>query len=374
MKTIQFKSTDRKEKEFVDQLKMEISDYFKKHNLSIKGNFWLFLKAIVILSVYIVPWIMLIILPLNGWIAVLLCILIGIGEAGVGMNVMHDAAHGSLSRKKWVNNLFQSSMYILGSNIFNWKIQHNLFHHTYTNIYGFDPDIGTKLVIRLNDHSKIRSYHKYQYFYSFFLYGLMTLSKIVLDVVQLFQYNKSGLTKQQKANPRKEMAILLVSKTLYFLVFIGVPLWLSSFLWWEIVIGFIIVHFTAGIIMSTVFQMAHVVEGAKQPLPDASGTIPHEWMVHQLHCTSDFAPKNRILGWYIGGLNYQIEHHLFPNISHIHYRKIAPIVQTTATKFGIFYNVKPTFVSALSSHINRLKELGSEEYKNKDTEAIKTPI
>jgi linoleoyl-CoA desaturase len=374
MKTIQFKSTDRKEKEFVDQLKMEISDYFKKHNLSIKGNFWLFLKAIVILSVYIVPWIMLIILPLNGWIAVLLCILIGIGEAGVGMNVMHDAAHGSLSRKKWVNNLFQSSMYILGSNIFNWKIQHNLFHHTYTNIYGFDPDIGTKLVIRLNDHSKIRSYHKYQYFYSFFLYGLMTLSKIVLDVVQLFQYNISGLTKQQKANPRKEMAILLVSKTLYFLVFIGVPLWLSSFLWWEIVIGFIIVHFTAGIIMSTVFQMAHVVEGAKQPLPDASGTIPHEWMVHQLHCTSDFAPKNRILGWYIGGLNYQIEHHLFPNISHIHYRKIAPIVQTTATKFGIFYNVKPTFVSALSSHINRLKELGSEEYKNKDTEAIKTSI
>jgi linoleoyl-CoA desaturase len=374
MKTIQFKSTDRKEKEFVDQLKMEISDYFKKHNLSIKGNFWLFLKAIVILSVYIVPWIMLIIFPLNGWIAALLCILIGIGEAGVGMNVMHDAAHGSLSRKKWVNNLFQSSMYILGSNIFNWKIQHNLFHHTYTNIYGFDPDIGTKLVIRLNDHSKIRSYHKYQYFYSFFLYGLMTLSKIVLDVVQLFQYNKSGLTKQQKANPRKEMAILLVSKTLYFLVFIGVPLWLSSFLWWEIVIGFIIVHFTAGIIMSTVFQMAHVVEGAKQPLPDASGTIPHEWMVHQLHCTSDFAPKNRILGWYIGGLNYQIEHHLFPNISHIHYRKIAPIVQTTATKFGIFYNVKPTFVSALSSHINRLKELGSEEYKNKDTEAIKTSI
>ena len=374
MKTIQFKSTDRKEKEFVDQLKMEISDYFKKHNLSIKGNFWLFLKAIVILSVYIVPWIMLIIFPLNGWIAASLCILIGIGEAGVGMNVMHDAAHGSLSRKKWVNNLFQSSMYILGSNIFNWKIQHNLFHHTYTNIYGFDPDIGTKLVIRLNDHSKIRRYHKYQYFYSFFLYGLMTLSKIVLDVVQLFQYNKSGLTKQQKANPRKEMAILLVSKTLYFLVFIGVPLWLSSFLWWEIVIGFIIVHFTAGIIMSTVFQMAHVVEGAKQPLPDENGTIPHEWMVHQLHCTSDFAPKNRILGWYIGGLNYQIEHHLFPNISHIHYRKIAPIVQTTATKFGIFYNVKPTFVSALSSHINRLKELGSEEYKKKDTEAIKTPI
>jgi linoleoyl-CoA desaturase len=363
MKTIQFKSTDRKEKEFVDQLKMEVSEYFKKHNLSIKGNFWLFLKALIIVSVYIIPWIILIIFPFSLGISILLCVLIGIGEAGVGMNVMHDAAHGSLSRKKWINNLFQSSMYILGSNIFNWKIQHNLFHHTYTNIYGFDPDIGTKLVIRLNEHSKIRRYHKYQYIYSFFLYGLMTLSKIVLDVVQLFQYNKSGLTKQQKSNPRKEMTILLVSKTLYFLVFIGIPLWFSSYLWWEISIGFIIVHFTAGLIMSTIFQMAHVVEGAEQPLPDSNNVIPHEWMVHQLHCTSDFAPKNRILGWYIGGLNYQIEHHLFPNISHVHYRKIAPIVQNTAIKFGIFYNVKPTFTSALLSHINRLKELGGNKNK-----------
>ena len=372
MKTLQFKSPDRKEKEFVDQLKMEVSEYFKKHNLSIKGNFWLFLKSILILCLYIAPWIVLIIYPLSSWIAVLLCIIIGIGEAGVGMNVMHDAAHGALSRKKWVNTLFQSSMFILGSNVFNWKIQHNLFHHTYTNIFNYDPDIGTKLVIRLCEHAKLRRYHKYQFIYSFPLYGLMTLSKIALDAVQLFNYNKSGLTKQQKKNPRREMIILLFSKAIYFLIFIGIPVLFSSYLWWEILIGFGIVHITAGIIMSTVFQMAHVVEGAQQPLPDSTGTIPHEWMVHQLHCTSDFAPNNRVLGWYIGGLNYQIEHHLFPNISHIHYRKIAPIVQKTAIKYGIYYNVKPTFSSALKSHINRLKELGKNNTKKKEFQEFQT--
>jgi linoleoyl-CoA desaturase len=365
MKTLQFKSPDRKEKEFVDHLKMEVSEFFKKHNLSIKGNFWVFVKAFVILSVYVVPWILLIIFSFNLWLSIILCILIGIGEAGIGMNVMHDAAHGALSRKKWVNSLFQSSMYILGSNVFNWKIQHNLYHHTYTNIYNYDPDIGTKFVIRLCEHSKLRRYHKYQFIYSFPLYGLMTLSKIVLDVVQLFRYNKSGLTKQQKANPRKEMIILIVSKTLYFLVFVGIPLFFSSYRWWEILLGFTIVHITSGIIMSTIFQMAHVVQGAKQPLPDSNGTIPHEWIVHQLNTTADFAPNNRILGWYIGGLNYQIEHHIFPNISHIHYRKLAPIVQNTATKFGIVYNVKPTFYNAFYSHIMRLKELGKSEKKTK---------
>jgi linoleoyl-CoA desaturase len=198
----------------------------------------------------------------------------------------------------------------------------------------------------------------------------MTLSKIVLDVVQLFNYNKSGLTKQQKKNPRREMIILLVSKALYFLIFLGIPIIFSSFLWWEILIGFGVIHITAGIIMSTVFQMAHVVEGAQQPLPDSNGIISHEWMVHQLHCTSDFAPGNRVLGWYIGGLNYQIEHHLFPNISHIHYRKIAPIVQKTATKYGIYYNVKPTFTSALKSHVNRLKELGRNKHFDQETEEI----
>jgi linoleoyl-CoA desaturase len=358
MKTLQFKSANGLEKEFVDHLKMNVSEYFKKNNLSIKGNFWVFLKAIIILSIYIVPWILIVTIPMTVSVGLLLCIIIGIGEAGVGMSVMHDASHGALSRKKWVNTLFQSSMYLLGSNMFNWKIQHNLFHHTYTNIYGYDPDIGTKAVIRLCEHAKLKKYHKYQHVYSFFLYGLMTLSKIVLDIAQLFQFNKSGITKKQKCNPRREMSILIVSKSLYFSIFIGLPILYSSFSWWQVLIGFGIMHFTAGMIMSTIFQMAHVVEGAEQPQPDSAGIIHHEWLVHQILCTSDFAPNNRLLGWYVGGLNYQIEHHLFPNICHIHYRKIAPIVQSTAQKFNIKYNLKPTFSEAFISHVNRLKELG----------------
>ncbi len=358
MKTLQFKSANKNETDFAEELKRKVSEYFKNNHLSTKGNVWLYFKSFVLVSIYVIPWVIIIIVPMSAWLGLLLCVVIGIGEAGIGMSVMHDAAHGALSRKKWVNTLFQSSMYILGSNMFNWKIQHNLYHHTYTNIFGYDPDIGTKVVIRLCEHAKLRKYHKYQYIYSFFLYGLMTLSKIALDIVQLIQFNKEGITENQKANPQKELRILILSKSLYFIIFLGIPLWFSAFSWWQVLIGFMVIHLTAGMIMSTIFQMAHVVEGAEQPLPDSNGVIHHDWLAHQLLSTSDFAPNNRILGWYCGGLNYQIEHHLFPNICHIHYRKIAPIVQTTAHKFGLKYNLKPTFSRAFQSHVRRLKELG----------------
>ena len=87
--------------------------------------------------------------------------------------------------------------------------------------------------------------------------------------------------------------------------------------------------------MSTVFQMAHVVEGAAQPLPDEDSVVHTEWAVHQLRSTSDFGRNNVFLNWYVGGLNFQIEHHLFPNISHVHYRNIAPIVEETARELGL---------------------------------------
>jgi linoleoyl-CoA desaturase len=285
-------------------------------------------------------------------------ILMGIGEAGIGMSVMHDAAHGALSKRKWVNSLFASSMFILGSTVFNWKIQHNLLHHTYTNIYKYDQDISTKAAIRLCDHAPLKKYHEFQFIFAFILYSMMTISKLIGDVTQLLTFNRTGITKAHNSNEKKEITVLIISKILYFSTIIMLPIITSSFSWWQVLIGFLLMHLTAGIIMSVTFQMAHVVEGAEQPLPDENGIIHHEWLVHQLRTTADFAPKNALLNWYVGGLNFQVEHHLFSNICHIHYRKIAPIVQQTAKEFGLVYNVKPTFLKALKSHVNRLKELG----------------
>jgi linoleoyl-CoA desaturase len=358
MKTIQFVANDLIEKQFAQTLKERVNAYFKTRGISTKGNTRLIVKALVMLAIYLTPFIVLLTVSVPSWMAVLLLIAMGVGEAGIGMSVMHDASHGAFSRKKWLNELCSSTMFLLGSNTFNWKIQHTLLHHTYTNIYGYDQDIESKGLLRLCQHAPLHKVQRFQYLYAYFLYGLMTLYKLIADFRQLIDFNRSGMTKAQGRQPEVEVLKLILVKVLYVAIIIGLPLWLTPYTWWQVFIGFCLLHLTAGIIMSTVFQMAHVVEGTAQPLPDENGIIHSDWTVHQLTTTSDFARSNRILSWYVGGLNFQIEHHLFPNMSHIHYPHIAPIVAQTAEEFGFTYNLKPTFSAAFLSHAKRLKELG----------------
>lgn len=367
METVRFISGDVKQKEFANKLRKNINAYFKENGISTKGNAGMFVKAILLIAVYITPFIILLTIPVNTIFALLLVMLMGIGEAGIGMSVMHDAAHGAFSEKKWVNDLFASTMFLLGSSTFNWKVQHNILHHTFTNIYGYDQDIETKVLLRLNEHAPLSKFHRFQYLYAYFFYGLMTLSKLLTDIGQLVGFNRRGITKEQGHNAWKEIVKLVITKVLYFSLVLGFPMWLTSYSWWQVLLGFSLLHLTAGMIMSTVFQMAHVVEGTEQPLPDENGVIHNEWTVHELLTTSDFARNNLFLNWYIGGLNFQIEHHLFPNTCHIHYRKIAPIVQQTAQEYGFVYNLKPSFLAAFISHARRLRSLGKPLESNRRT-------
>lgn len=358
MRTIKFKGRDESQAQFSAALRKRVGDYFKEKNIPTHGNWELKLKSAVMLSLYLIPFVLLLAVPMNGWLGLCLVIVMGLGIAGIGMGVMHDANHGSYSRKRWLNELMGASMYLLGSNVFNWKLQHNVLHHTYTNIEGLDGDIHSLGPIRLSEHAPIKKIHRYQYLYAFFLYGLLTLLKMVKDFSQLHDFNRKGVTKSQKRSPNFEMMKMTVLKLAYLALFIGLPIWVSGFAFWQVLIGFFVMHWIAGCILSTIFQLAHVVEGAAQPLEKARGLIENDWMVHELETTSNFARGNRPLSWFIGGLNYQIEHHLFPHISHVHYAKITFIVEQTAHDFGYPYNLKTSFGSALASHVRRLRELG----------------
>ncbi|HEU4901494.1 MAG TPA: acyl-CoA desaturase [Flavisolibacter sp.] len=358
MKTIKFVCGDARQKQFALAVRRNVNEYFRNNGISVKGNLRLAIQTIVMLSLYLVPFVLLFTIPMKAWTALLMAALIGAGMAGIGMCVMHDAVHGSYSQKEWVNRLLGGTMYLLGSNVFNWKIQHNYLHHSYTNIEGYDHDIDSKGPIRLSQYAPLKKIHRYQYIHAFFFYGLLTLSKLINDFIQLQEFNKAGITRQFHVNPVSEYMKMVLVKILYLFVFIGLPLLFTPFYWWQVLVGFFVMHWVAGCILSTVFQMAHVVEGTEQLVPNAEGVVEREWAVHEVRATSDFARKNIFLEYYVGGLNFQIEHHLFPNISHIHYRKIAPIVENTAKEFGFRYNLKPTFREALYSHIHRLKELG----------------
>ena len=358
MKKIKFVSQDKHQQQFAAALRKNVNDYFIEKVISTKGDWTLAVQTIVMVILYIAPFVLFFMIPMAGWVAVLMTVVMGIGLAGIGMGTMHDAVHQAYSEKRWINKLLGGSLYLIGSNVFNWEIQHNVLHHTYTNIDGYDQDIESKGPIRLSENAPLRSIHRYQYIHAFFFYGLMTISKLVKDFTQLIVYNRKGITRHYKFNPTLEYIKMVVLKLLYLFVIIGFPILFTSYSWWQVVIGFLVMHWTAGCILSFVFQMAHVVEGADEPMPDENGVIHNEWAVHQLLTTSDFARNNTLLNWYVGGLNFQIEHHLFPNICHIHYPHIAPIVEKTAKEYGYYYNLKPTFGKAFLSHIQRLKELG----------------
>lgn len=354
---IKFTSRNPKEIEFSKELRKRVQAYFTDAKISTHGGAQMYFKSLIMLILYLSPFIILLTVSLPTWLVFLMVVLMGVGEAGIGMSVMHDAAHSAYSGKSWINKLMASSMLLLGSNVINWKIQHNMLHHSDTNIYNHDPDIATKAIIRLSDHAPLKGYHKFQQFYTFPLYGLMTLLKFFTEINILMGYNKQGILEKLKANPTSEVIKLLLIKIIYLIVIIGLPLLLTGFSIWQILLGFVIMHLVAGIIMSTVFQMAHVVMGIEQPVPE-DGVIHSDHLTHQLETASDFGKKSGVLSWYIGGLDFQVEHHLFPNVCHIHYSAIAPIVEKTAAEFGLIYNSNRSFAHALVSHYRRLTELG----------------
>ncbi|MDF2437633.1 MAG: acyl-CoA desaturase [Bacteroidota bacterium] len=358
MKTIKFVSNDRSQ--FTVALRKNVNNYFKENQLSTKGNTSLAVKIAVMLSIYIVPFILILTVSMPGWLIFPLSVIMGVGMAGVGMSVMHDAAHGSSSNKKWLNKCLSNTIYLIGGSAFTWNLQHNVKHHTFTNIQGYDEDIHTKAVIRLSNQAPLKKFHRYQYIYAFFFYTLMTIAKLGNDFKQLSDYNNTGLTRQQNAKPKLEFFKLVMFKLSYMFLYLGLPMLLSGFSWWLVILGFLAMHLTGGFIMAIIFQMAHIAEEANQPALNMDGNIDNEWAIHELLTTVNFSRNNRLLGWYIGGLNFQIEHHLFPNICHVHYRKISFIVEQTAKDFGLRYNLQPTFYQAVVSHTRMLKSLGRQ--------------
>ncbi len=348
--------------DFVSTLNRRVNEYFKSNNISRYANAEMKVKTVVMYAIYFVPYFIMIFgLVTNLWAMLALCMVMGLGIAGIGLSIMHDANHGGYSNKSWVNNLLGFSLNLVGGNAFNWKVQHNVLHHTYTNIHEVDEDISPRGILRMTPYGQWKFFHRFQHVYAWFFYGLLTLVWVVQkDFSRLMNYHRHGLVKKQKANIFIEWVILIASKLFYVFYIFVLPAVLLPLTWWQITVGFLVMHYVGGFILAIIFQPAHVIDGTEYPMPDDEGKMENSWAVHQLLTTTNFANKNRLLNWYVGGLNFQVEHHLFPNICHVHYRKISPIVQRTAEEFGLPYKSQPTFIGALLGHAKLLKQLGAK--------------
>ena len=346
--------------DFTAILNKRVNDYFKTNEVTRHATPEMIIKTIIMFTLYFGPYGLILSGAVTGmgWL-ILLTVIMALGLAGIGLSVMHDANHGAYSHKKWVNNLVGYSLNLICANAFNWKMQHNVLHHSYTNVEGEDEDINPRGVLRLSPHSAWKKMHKYQFIYAWFLYGLMTISWMVFkDFERLNRYHKTGLAKRNHANVGKEWAILIATKLVYVGYIFVLPVLITPLAWWQILIGIFIMHYITGFILAIIFQPAHGIEGTEYPLPDETNTLETNWAIHQLRTTTNFSNNSRWFSWYIGGLNFQIEHHLFPNICHVHYRNISEIVKSTTREFGLPYKSTRTFVEALGMHASLLKTLG----------------
>lgn len=347
-------------RDFVSTLNQRVRGYFTTNQISKHANREMIIKTIIMFGLYITPYVLVVTGVITSpFVLVLVPIVMGFGLAGIGLSVMHDANHGAYSSKPWVNDLIGYSLNFVGANAFNWKIQHNVLHHSYTNIHDHDEDISPRGVLRLSPHTRWKWIHQFQHLYAWFLYGLMTIVWMTTkDFVRIVEYQRSGLMAKHKANVTKEWLIMIFTKLFYVGYLIIIPLFFTALAWWQILVGILIMHYLTGFILAVIFQPAHVTHGTEYPLPDENSNMKTNWAIHQLLTTANFGNRSRWFSWYVGGLNFQIEHHLFPNICHVHYRKIAGIVEETAREFGLPYRSYVTFAGALAGHANLLKELG----------------
>lgn len=358
MKTVKF--DPHKKDDFYSTVKKRANSYFNEENRSKNANGAMILKTIIMFSIYLIPYGFILSGTLiSAWQVILMYSIMGIGTAGIGLAVMHDALHGAYSKSPAINRILGLSMNFIGGSRLNWRIQHNVLHHTFTNIDGHDDDISPKYILRFSPHTPLKSFHKYQYIYAWFLYGLTTLSWIIAkDIKQLKLFHDRGLLKTQGTSLGKALRYLVLSKIFYVSYMIVLPLIFAGFGWGIVIGGFVLMHLIAGIIMGLIFQPAHLTENVEFPLPDSKGFIHKDWAAHQMYTTANYANRNPLVTWFAGGLNFQIEHHLFPNVCHVHYKRLSEIVKEAAQEFGLPYYSQPTFTSALKSHAIMLKKFG----------------
>jgi linoleoyl-CoA desaturase len=317
----------------------------------------MYLKTAVVLGWFASSYVLLVFCAGSWWSALLLAISLGLSMAAVGFNIQHDGGHQAYSKRPWINRLMARTLDLMGGSSYFWARKHNTIHHNYANITGHDDDINLGFLGRMSPHQKRLKVHRFQHLYLWVLYGLLPIKwQLYDDFRDLITGRVGG---KRFARPKGwDLAVFLGGKTLFFSLALVVPLLMHPT--WAVLLFYMAASLVQGVVLSVVFQLAHCVEEAAFPLPrQDTGRMETTWALHQVEATVDFARGSRLLSWFIGGLNFQIEHHLFPRICHVHYPALAPLVKDACREFGLRYAAHETFLAGVVSHYRWLRRMGT---------------
>lgn len=338
------------------ELKKRVQEYFQQNNIKTSGGTKILTKAITLLVIFVSTYLHLMIFQPVWYFAIIECVILGAVIAAIGFNIMHDGGHGSFSENKLMNKLASFSSSMLGASQFMWNMKHNIIHHTYTNVDGIDDDIEVGALMCMAPTQKRYKLHYFQHIYFVFLYMFMYLFWVFFSDYNKYFSNKIGEIPLKPMKAQDHIRFWLV-KIWHLAVFVVVPILVVGWLNW--LIGFAIVSLVAGFILSIVFQLAHTVDDTEFPVASPeTNKLPEEFATHQIKTTANFATHNKLVSWYVGGLNFQIEHHLFPKISHIHYPAISKIIRNVCGEYGLQYIEYPSVMNAVGAHVRFLKRMG----------------
>ena len=340
---------------FHRELRRRVDDYFRQSERKQRDSRRMYLKTAIILASFVASYVLLVFFAATWWQGLLLSVALGITMSQIGFNIQHDAGHQAYSERRSVNKWLARSLDMVGGSSYIWHWKHAHFHHTYVNIDGYDSDIALGALARFSPEQKRHWHHRWQHIYLWVLYGFTAVSWHLHDDFRDIVTGTIG--KRPMPRPRgKELLVFVLGKVVFFTLAFGLPLVFHS-------IGAVLLFYTvsamvAGLLLALVFQLAHAVEEASFPAPNAPGHMDTPWAIHQLQTTVNFSRDSRVITWLVGGLNFQVEHHLFPRICHIHYPAIARVVETACREYGVPYHANHSFAAGIASHYRLLRRMG----------------
>ena len=342
--------------DFIRQTRREVDEYLSAPRIRMRGRIELYAKGFVAFVLLLVSWATLVLTHPGLLLGLLSFGGLILGTSLTAFCVMHDANHGAYFQTRRLNHLMGwTADALLGLSSYTWRVKHNVAHHTYTNVDGYDADITQMPFARLMPVQAPRPWYRLQHYYIWALYCVMGLRWQTVGDVAAFARGRIG-TSALRFPRRWDLAGLIGGKVVFVCWAIVVPL--LVFPWWAVLCAYLAYSMVVSLIMAVTFQLAHCVEEADFASPEELAVEPRLWAVHEVETTVNFCPHNRVLSWLVGGLNYQIEHHLFPRVPHTHYPQIAEIVRRNAELHGVRYVAQHSLRAALRSHFRHLRTMG----------------
>ena len=339
---------------FHRQVDQAVKKLLEDQTLVRRAYLTLWIKALIVLAWAVGSYLALVFVAHGPLQAIAGSVSLGFAVAGIGFTIMHDANHLAFAPSRSVNRVMALSLDLIGGSSYVWSAKH-LAHHTYPNITEHDPDIESLPYARLDPAQTQRPWHRYQHIYIWALYALITMRWQFLSDFTFLRRGRAGRSPFRRPQ-RGALATLIVGKVVFLTWAIFIPLLFHPVLW--VAVLFLATSIVASLALSLVFQLSHCVVETEfiDPANDATERV---WQIHQLESTVDFAKANLLLRLYAGGLNHQIEHHLYARLPHTLYPRIAEIVERAALAHGIAYTHHPTMRLALRSHTRWLKLMGA---------------